>query len=33
MIDLGLETDGNNEICLAVRFAFCLIKSSTARLY
>ena len=24
MIDLGLETDGNNEICLGVRFALCI---------
>ena len=24
MIDLGRETDGNNEICLGVRFALCL---------
>ena len=26
MIDLGRETDGNNEICLGVRFALCIIK-------
>ena len=25
MIDLGRETDGNNEICLGVRFALCII--------
>ena len=24
MIDLGRETDGNNEICLGVRFALCV---------
>ena len=24
MIDLGHETDGNNEICLGVRFALCI---------
>ena len=24
MIDLGRETDGNNEICLGVRFALCI---------
>ena len=24
MIDLGRETDGNNEICLDVRFALCI---------
>ena len=29
MIDLGCETDGNNEICLCVRFALC----STIRSY
>ena len=33
MIDLGRETDGNNEICLGVRFALCIIKSSTTRSY
>ena len=27
MIDLGRETAGNNEICLGVRFALCLIKA------
>ena len=27
MIDLGRETDGNNEICLYVRFALCIIKA------
>ena len=27
MINLGHETDGNNEICLGVRFALCIIKS------
>ena len=26
MIDLGRETDGNNEICLGVRFASCTLK-------
>ena len=26
MIDLGRETDGNNEICLSVHFASCIIK-------
>ena len=25
MIDLGRETDGNNEICLGVHFALCII--------
>ena len=25
MIDLGRETDGNNEICLGVHFALCMI--------
>ena len=25
MIDLGNETDGNNEICLGVHFALCII--------
>ena len=25
MIDLGRETDGNNEVCLGVRFALCII--------
>ena len=25
MIDLGCETDGNNEICLGVHFALCII--------
>ena len=29
----GRETDGNNEICLGVRFALCIIKSSTTRSY
>ena len=24
MIDVGRETDGNNEICLGVRFALCV---------
>ena len=33
MIDLGRETDGNNEICLGVHFALCIIKSSTTRSY
>ena len=33
MIDLGHETDGNNEICLGVHFALCIIKSSTTRSY
>ena len=33
MIDLGRETDGNNEICLGVRFALCIIRSSTTRSY
>ena len=33
MIDLGCETDGNNEICLGVHFALCIIKSSTTRSY
>ena len=33
MIGLGRETDGNNEICLGVRFALCIIKSSTTRSY
>ena len=33
MIDLGRETDGNNEICLGVRFALRIIKSSTTRSY
>ena len=27
MIDPGRETDGNNEICLSVRFALCIIKA------
>ena len=27
MIDLGRETDGNNEICLGVCFALCTIKT------
>ena len=27
MIDLGHETDGNNEMCLGVRFALCIIKA------
>ena len=27
MIELGRETDGNNEICLGVRFALCIIKA------
>ena len=27
MIDLGRETDSNNEICLGVRFALCIIKA------
>ena len=27
MIDLGRETDGNNEICLSIRFALCIIKA------
>ena len=27
MIDLGCETDGNNEIRLGVRFALCIIKA------
>ena len=27
MIDLGRETDGNNEICLGVRFALCAIEA------
>ena len=27
MIDLGRETDGNNEIFLGVRFALCVIKA------
>ena len=27
MINLGHETDGNNEICLGVRFALCVIKA------
>ena len=27
MIDLGRETDGNNEICLGVRFALCIIRA------
>ena len=25
MIDLGRETNGNNEMCLGVRFALCII--------
>ena len=33
MIDLGRETDSNNEISLDVRFALCMIKSSTTRSY
>ena len=28
MIDLGRETGGNNEICLGVRFALCMISHS-----
>ena len=28
MIDLGRETDGNNEICLGVDFALCIMKIS-----
>ena len=27
MIDLGRETDGNNEICVGVHFALCVIKA------
>ena len=27
MIDLGRETDGNNPICVGVRFALCIIKA------
>ena len=27
MIDLGRETDSNNEICLGVRFALCTISN------
>ena len=27
MIDLGGEIDGNNGICLGVRFALCIIKA------
>ena len=27
MIDLGRETDGNNKICLGVRFALCIGKN------
>ena len=27
MIDLGRETNSNNEICLSVRFALCIIKA------
>ena len=27
MIDLGRETDGDNEICLGVCFALCVIKA------
>ena len=27
MINLGRETDGNNEICLGVRFALCILPS------
>ena len=27
MIDLGRETDGDNEICLGVRIAECVIKA------
>ena len=27
MIDFGRETDGNNEICLSVRFALCIIEA------
>ena len=33
MIDLGHETGGNNEICLGVRFALCIIWSSTTCSY
>ena len=33
MIDLCRETNGNNEICLGVRFALWKIKSSTTRSY
>ena len=27
MIDFGRETDGNNEICLGVRYTLCIIKA------
>ena len=30
-LNFGCETDGNNEICLGVHFALCIIKSSTTR--
>ena len=33
MIDLGRQTDGNNEIWLGVRFALCIIKCSMTRSY
>ena len=32
MIDLGRETDGNNEICLGVHFALCIIKDQYSKL-
>ena len=28
MIDLGRETDGNNEICLGVHFALCIMDQT-----